>query len=102
MSSTNGETKPRWQDIAAAKRKALLNSIPPEWRIPDDVKPPEDQLDVTIFPRKSGWFTEEELHITESSASALLERIWAKVWSAEQVAKAFCKRAAAAHQLVYS
>jgi amidase len=89
-----------WEKIAAAKRAALLGNIPPEYRIPSSLYPPESQLDVTKFPRESGWFSQRELDITESTATAIVGKIAARAWSSEEVTRAFCKRAAAAHQLV--
>ena len=89
----------KWEEIATKKREALLASIPPEWRIPDDVKPPEDQADVTTFPRESGWFTEQELEITEANATQLLGSLANGKYTSVDVTKAFCKRASAAHQL---
>ncbi|EEP83009.1 conserved hypothetical protein [Uncinocarpus reesii 1704] len=85
--------------ISAAKRAALLASIPPEWIIPADILPPASQSDVTSFPEASGWFTPAELKITAAPALEILQNTRSGVWSAEAVARAFCKRAAAAHQL---
>ncbi|KAH7055667.1 acetamidase [Macrophomina phaseolina] len=90
---------PAWEDIAAKKRQALLDSIPEEWRIPADKLPPDTQLDVTGFPEQSGWFTPEELEITGTPAAQLLEKLKSREWTSERVTRAFCKRAAAAHQL---
>jgi amidase len=89
-----------WEKIAAAKRAALADSIPQEYRIPQQQLPPESQLDITSWPKESGWFTPEELEITGSTASQILEKVASKTWSSEKVTKAFCKRAAAAQQLV--
>jgi amidase len=89
-----------WEKIAAAKRAALADSIPQEYRIPQQQLPPESQLDITSWPKESGWFTSEELEITGSTASQILEKVASKTWSSEKVTKAFCKRAAAAQQLV--
>ena len=89
----------KWEEIAAAKREALLASIPKEWHIPADVKPPDSQLDVTTF-RGSGWFTPRELEITSKSATELIEKLAKGQWTSEEVTLAFCKRASAAHQLV--
>lgn len=89
-----------WEKIAAAKRAALAEQIPSEYRVPKDLLPPDSQLDVTQWPKESGWFSKEELEITDSTASRILEKIASKSWSSEQVTKAFCKRAAAAQQLV--
>jgi len=90
----------KWEEIAAAKREALLASIPKEWHIPADVKPPDSQNDVTTFPRDSGWFTLKELEITSKSAAELIEKLAKGKWTSEEVTLAFCKRASAAHQLV--
>ncbi|ORY14143.1 acetamidase [Clohesyomyces aquaticus] len=89
----------KWNEIAAAKRGALSKSIPPEFRIPQHLLPPDTQLDVTSFPKDSGWFSEAELEITSSTCSAILEKIASQTWTAHDVTRAFCKRAAAAHQL---
>lgn len=91
----------KWEKIAAAKRQTLADSIPKEYRVPKDRQPPDSQLDVTSWPKESGWFSEKELEITGSSASKILQQIASKTWSSEEVTKAFCKRAAAAHQLVW-
>jgi amidase len=90
----------KWEEIAAGKRAALLSSIPKEWLIPANIKPPDSQRDVTSFPKDSGWFTQNELDITSLAAVELLRRLVSAEWSSEEVTLAFCKRAAAAHQLV--
>jgi amidase len=90
----------KWEEIAEKKRAALLASIPKEWIIPGNIKPPDDQVDVTTFPKDSGWFTNRELEITNSDVTQLIEKLASGEWSSEDVTKAFCKRASAAHQLV--
>jgi amidase len=90
----------KWEEIAQKKRAALLHSIPNEWIIPNSIKPPDSQLDVTSFPQESGWFTLKELEITSMSATDLLKKTTTGQWSAEEVTMAFCKRASAAQQLV--
>lgn len=89
-----------WEAIGAKKRQDLLNSIPQEWRIPSHLLPPETQEDVTGFPVSSGWFTQEELDITNLTALELLPKLASGELKSEVVTRAFCKRAAAAHQLV--
>ena len=89
-----------WESIAANKRAALSDKIPSQYRIPEHILPPPSQLDVTAFPKESGWFTTEELEITESTATAILSNIASRAWTSEEVTRAFCKRSAAAHQLV--
>lgn len=93
-------TKGAWEAIGAAKREALLASIPCEWIIPSDILPPDSQHDVTSFPEQSGWFTPLELEITNTPAREILQKTTSGSWTAEAVTRAFCKRAAAAHQLV--
>lgn len=90
----------RWEEIAQKKRAELAYTIPNEWVIPDSIKPPESQLDVTTFPQESGWFTPKELEITAASATHILGKTTTGQWSAEEVTLAFCKRASAAQQLV--
>ena len=76
------------------------NSIPSEWRIPHSKLPPDSQLNVLDFPKQSGLLSDFELKITESYATEIVGAIAAGEWTAEEVTKAFCKRAALAHQVV--
>ncbi|KAI1822675.1 amidase [Xylaria intraflava] len=89
-----------WEALAARRRQSLLDSIPKEWHIPAHLLPPETQDDVMGFPESSGWFTAEELAITKLTALELLPRLADGSLKSETVTRAFCKRAAAAHQLV--
>ncbi|KGQ04528.1 Acetamidase [Beauveria bassiana D1-5] len=91
---------PIWEDIGARKRALLSASIPQEWRVPADLLPPASQDDVTAWPATSGWFTEDELKITEQTATQLVAQLISGELQSETVTRAFCKRAAAAHQLV--
>lgn len=91
---------PRWENISAQKRALLNASIPKEWKVPADLLPPDSQDDVTSWPATSGWFTQAELDITEQTAAQLVSKLAAGELSSETVTRAFCKRAAAAHQLV--
>lgn len=95
--SGKGET---WEQVGARKRAALLASIPKEWVVPAELLPPDSQSDVTTWPETSGWFTAEELAITDLSASELVSKLASGTYSSVDVTKAFCKRAAAAHALV--
>jgi amidase len=90
----------KWKQIASEKRKALAELIPTEYRVPQHQLPSESQTNVTSWPKESGWFSTEELEITDSTASHILEKVASKTWTSEKVTKAFCKRAAAAQQLV--
>ncbi|KAJ4387083.1 hypothetical protein N0V93_007670 [Gnomoniopsis smithogilvyi] len=91
-----GET---WEQIAARKRAALQASIPKEWVVPTDLLPPDSETDVTTWPESSGWFTAEELAITNLTATELVSKLASGTYSSVDVTKAFCKRAAAAHAL---
>jgi len=62
--------------------------------------PAADQKDVMDVPFLSGLFTEREILITTSSATHIVDVIAKGEWKAQEVARAFCKRAAVAHQLV--
>ncbi len=94
------EAPKSWEAIAAGKRAALAASIPAEWRVPDDLLPPSSQADVTGWPETSGWFTAEELAVTNLTASELLPKLASGQLKSVDVTTASCKRAAAAHQLV--
>jgi amidase len=98
--TTNPKPTAEWEQIAAKKREALMQSIPSEWIIPDAIKPPDDQFNVMDFPRTSGWFSDRELEITGRDAVYILEMLRGREWTSEDVTRAFCKTAAAAHQLV--
>ncbi|KAF5662235.1 general amidase [Fusarium heterosporum] len=93
------DTTPSWKDISDNKIEALNSSIPDEWRVPDDLLPPKDQVDVTKWPETSGWFTQDELAITSLTAAELVEKLASGSLKSEHVTKAFCKRACAAQQL---
>lgn len=89
-----------WEDIGKRAQAKVFESIPPEWHLPSDKLPPADQADVLDVPYKSGLFSERELLITTSSATNIVEAIASGGWKAVEVTRAFCKRAAIAHQLV--
>ena len=90
----------QWEEISAKAKEILKSSIPAEWRIPKDKLPPADQRDVTDVPAKCGLLSEAELQITDSYATEIVKNIAAGEWKAEDVTRAFCKRAAVAHQVV--
>lgn len=86
-----------WQDAAAKKREDIFALIPKEWRI-DGIPSVKEQVDVTDFIKQ--YLSAEELGITESDAEQIVEKTTSGAWTAEKVARAFCHRAALAHQLV--
>ncbi|KAE9377363.1 amidase [Stipitochalara longipes BDJ] len=91
---------PPWQEIAAQKREDRAQKIPEKWRIPPSFKPYEDTEDVYDWPSTSGFFTPEELFITESTATEVVTKIASGEWKAKDVTEAICKRASVAQQLL--
>jgi amidase len=89
-----------WQEIAAQKREDRAQKIPEKWSIPASFKPYEDTEDVFDWPNTSGFFTPEELFITESTATEVVAKIASGKWEAKAVTEAICKRAAVAQQLL--
>jgi amidase len=98
--SNNNQANMTWEDIGKQARARLDESIPSEWRVPKDKLPSADQASVLDTPADSGLFSEDELSITTSSATHIVQKIASGEWTAVDVTRAFCKRAAVAHQLV--
>jgi len=91
-------TRP-WQERAQEKRDAILAAIPKEWRI--DNPPVEEQVDVTGTYIQQ-FLSDREVEITETTAEGIVGKIAKGEWKSEEVVRAFCHRAALAHQLVSS
>ncbi|OJZ89796.1 hypothetical protein ASPFODRAFT_43082 [Aspergillus luchuensis CBS 106.47] len=103
-----------YQSIAARKQQHLVSLIPPEWRldasqipagmlsVADSVTNPSysESINVVDIPRTCGLLTPHELHITDDyDIRSLLTELHSKRLTAEEVTRAFCKRAAIAQQL---
>ena len=89
-----------WQEVASQKRAEREAKIPGDWTIPPALLPDKSTKDVHSFAKDSGLFTERELDITESTASVVVANIAKGEWTAVEVTRALCKRAAIAQQLV--
>ena len=88
-----------YKAIAARKQTERDARIPSKWRLEKLL--PDNQWNVLDIPKTSGILTSEELWITETTdATALLEELRSGRVKAVDVARAFCKRAAVAHQVV--
>ncbi len=88
-----------WEAIAARKRAEQQSRIPQAWRLPT-TPPSSSDADVRSIPQTSGILSARELTITSShDATALASLIRSRTYTATEVALAFCKRAAIAHQL---
>ncbi len=87
-----------WQKIAQAKRDSILESFPKEWLV-GLIPTAEAQRDVTgNYICK--FLSDAEIKITETDAVGIVQRTSSGDWTAEDVTRAFCHRAAVAHQLV--
>lgn len=86
-----------WEAIAAERQNAVLESIPPEWRLPQDLARLHD---VRHIAAECNLLTPQQVAITEKTASELLQDLAQRRLSSVEVTKAFCARAAIAHQLV--
>ncbi|KFA76642.1 hypothetical protein S40288_05955 [Stachybotrys chartarum IBT 40288] len=87
-----------YQTLSADKKAQQWAKIPHNWRISPETF--QNSANVMDIPFTCGVLTEAEVKITSDyDATALVEKLKARVWSVEQVTMAFCKRAAIAHQL---
>lgn len=89
-----------WRSIAERKQLKREAAIPQEWRI--DSSQYSRLQNVLAVPTTCGLLSSKELAITSDyDAVALVEKLRARRFSAEEVVTAFCKRAAIAQQLVW-
>ncbi|RAH67117.1 putative general amidase [Aspergillus aculeatinus CBS 121060] len=91
-----------WQEKAAHKRSQAQQSIPSQWLLPASFLAPPEGSPPTVLdiPQRCGLLSPREIEITETvDATALLEKLASREYSAVEVTTAFCKRAAIAQQL---
>ncbi|TVY56190.1 Acetamidase [Lachnellula cervina] len=90
-----------WQEIRDAKKAEQDSQIPTAWKIRPEDFPPDGTVDLRPVAASSGILSTRELKITgeEYDATSLAATIAQGMYSAEEVATAFCKRAAIGHQL---
>ncbi|KAB5554879.1 amidase signature domain-containing protein [Coniochaeta sp. 2T2.1] len=94
-----GFTNETWQSKAAAKRAAILDSIPKEWRLsPAQLKLTEGWRDIT-GPFIQQFLNDDEVAIVSLDSMPIVQAIRTGKLSAVQVTRAFCKTAAIAHQI---
>ena len=87
-----------WKKVGKDKAASVLDLIPQEWRL-EKIPSVEEQRDVT-GPYIQQFLSKEEVEITETDAVGIVAHTSAGTWKSVDVAKAFCHRAAIAHQLV--
>ncbi|UZP39411.1 hypothetical protein NXS19_007227 [Fusarium pseudograminearum] len=91
--------KSTWECRAAAKRAEILDKIRPEWRLsPKDLQRARQQRDIT-GPFIQQFLDERDVSVTSMTSAPILKALGEGKLSAVQVASAFCKRAAVAHQI---
>ncbi|GKZ16497.1 hypothetical protein AbraIFM66951_000275 [Aspergillus brasiliensis] len=91
-----------WQGKVENKIAQAKNKIPLEWRLPSSYLEglQDTSQSVLDIPRRCGILSKREIHITEDfDATALLEQLASRKFTAVEVTTAFCKRAAIAQQL---
>jgi amidase len=83
----------------AAQELKRRDSTFPQWyfELPDA---PEDVLDVTPLPVKTGILSAKDIEITESDGFGVVEAIRNKKWTCVEVIEAFSKRALLAQKYV--
>ncbi|KAI1914019.1 hypothetical protein LOZ12_001052 [Ophidiomyces ophidiicola] len=90
---------PHWKILALERRAQQQALIPKEWLLTSSM--PSDAVNPKDFIDSLDLLSQEEKAITSiTDASALLAKIASRELSSEQVARAFCKRAAIAQQLI--
>lgn len=87
-----------WKKIAQEKVDSVNSLIPKEWRL-EKIPSKEEQRDVTGSYIQQ-FLSKEEVAITETDATGIVAHTTTGKWKSVDVAKAFCHRAALAHQLV--
>ena len=91
---------PSWQAKARAKVADMKSRIPTEWILNQaDLEKAREQRNLT-GPFIEQFLTDDEKRITEYDSVGLVERIKSGQYSAVEVVRAFCKRAAIAQQIV--
>ncbi|KAK3673927.1 hypothetical protein LTR78_006129 [Recurvomyces mirabilis] len=89
---------PEWKQKGQEKAASVLALIPEEWRL-EHIPTAEEQRDITGTYLHQ-YLSKQEIAITETDAVGIVNKTTSGAWSAVEVAKAFCHRAALAHQLV--
>ncbi|KAL1999796.1 hypothetical protein VTN02DRAFT_5984 [Thermoascus thermophilus] len=90
-------TKDDWHSTAARRRDEIYSRIPRDWLV-DQRLLEENRKRPIDLPERCGLLTPRELRITGLSAVELLRRMHDGIYTAVEVTRAFCKRAAVAHQ----
>jgi amidase len=88
-------TQTDWRNRAETYKASVLSSIPTAWRLPSSFKA---TTDVRHAAEVSGILTPAEVKLLARDATTLAADIASGKFSAVEVATAYCKSAAVAHQ----
>lgn len=89
-----------WEAKAKAKVAETSSKIPKEWRLNQSSLDKAKQIKKLSGPFIESFLSDEELSITRNDSTLLVEKVKTGEYTALQVAQAFCKTAAIAHQIV--
>ncbi|KAK5113263.1 hypothetical protein LTR62_003600 [Meristemomyces frigidus] len=89
---------PAWKQKGQDKAASVLALIPEEWRL-KNIPSSEEQRDVSGTYLHQ-YLSKQEIAITETDAVGIVNKTTSGAWSAVDVARAFCHRAALAHQIL--
>lgn len=89
-----------WKLSIDKKRQSLIQAIPEEWRVPDIKEQMENAGFINPHNYLDSILPKDEVKITNSYFHQLIDLIKEGTLSSYTVVKAFCHRAALAHQLV--
>ncbi|KUI61470.1 hypothetical protein VP1G_08646 [Cytospora mali] len=88
-----------WEKQAKICRDIRDNSIPKQWLLESAKLPSTEQVTVVNVPSESRALTPEDITITESDVSEILEAYKSGKWTVRQVVTAFLKKAVIINQL---
>ena len=91
-----------WQKTASRKRDSISHKIPKDWILSDEVVEKAKQNRVLTGSFIEDLLDSQTLQITSLNSVNLVDAIGNGSFTAVQVTRAFCKRAAFAHQIVSS
>lgn len=100
LTAMEGEPPPNYKDIAEAALARRAAAIPEKYLIPKDALK-NVRKDLTKMPAVITHYTARKYEIISAEVESILEKIRDRVWTAVEVAEAFCKATAVANQLVY-
>lgn len=96
LSTLSAKPSSHWESVAVRRQNEISSRIPQEFLVSET----DAQRDGINLIRTSGILTPREVEIVEASAVSLLKSIHTQQYTSVEVAQAYCKSAALAHQVV--